>query len=226
MKIIITGATGFVGREVVVQAIENPRISYIIVLTRRNIDETLSQSPKVEVVFGKVGPKITLCLCQVEGLTPAGVPRCLGGKVEDFPDLQTARTVGVDFTLAAANALVRGVCPTLPPEQRLRFVFCSGNGAEWHQDRKLWLFSDTRKLKGAAEQGLLDMANTHPDVFEVIVIRPGGVVRDESIFLGKIASLMTPVVIVTRLAKALVRFCIDPPPEKVVENQQILDLGS
>ncbi|KAH0845743.1 putative nucleoside-diphosphate-sugar epimerase [Fonsecaea pedrosoi] len=225
MKIIITGATGFVGREVVVQAIENPRISYIIVLTRRNIDETLSQSPKVQVIRHKDFLSYpTDLLQQLYGVQ--GCIWCLGGKVEDFPDLQTARTVGVDFTLAAANALVRGVCPTLPPEQRLRFVFCSGNGAEWHQDRKLWLFSDTRKLKGAAEQGLLDMANTHPDVFEVIVIRPGGVVRDESIFLGKIASLMTPVVIVTRLAKALVRFCIDPPPEKVVENQQILDLGS
>lgn len=47
----MTGATGFVGREAVAQCIANPEISSILVLTRRNIDETLSQSSKVHVIL-------------------------------------------------------------------------------------------------------------------------------------------------------------------------------
>ncbi|EXJ73591.1 uncharacterized protein A1O5_03353 [Cladophialophora psammophila CBS 110553] len=142
MKIIIAGATGFVGKEVVVQSIENSRISSIIVLTRRHIDKILSQHPK----------------------GAQGCVWCLGGKVEDFPDLETARKVGVNFTLTAAHAFVKGICPSLQPGQRFRFVFCSGNGAEWGQDKRLWVFSDTRKLKEAAERGLLDIAEDNRDV--------------------------------------------------------------
>ena len=75
--------------------------------------------------------------------------RCLGGKVDDFPNLEAARKVGIDFTLAAANAFVKGICPTLQQQQtqKFRFVFCGGKGAEWDQEKKLWVFNDSRKLK-------------------------------------------------------------------------------
>jgi nucleoside-diphosphate-sugar epimerase len=51
MKVIVTGATGFVGKQVVSQCIDNPEISSILVLTRRNIDQNLSQSSKVRVIL-------------------------------------------------------------------------------------------------------------------------------------------------------------------------------
>src|ERR1700743_1906429 len=53
MKIIVTGATGFVGNKVVAECIANPAVSSVIVLTRRNIDETLSQNPKVQVILNQ-----------------------------------------------------------------------------------------------------------------------------------------------------------------------------
>ncbi|OAP65343.1 hypothetical protein AYL99_01315 [Fonsecaea erecta] len=226
MKIIITGATGFVGKEVVAQAIQNPGISSIIVLTRRHIDEQQSQSPKVRVILHDDFQSYPASLLeQLQGAQ--GCVWCLGGKVEDFPDFQTARKVGVDFTLAAADAFVKTICPNLAPQgHRFRFVFCSGMGAEWDQDKKLWLFSDTRKLKGEVERGLLDLAMANPDVFEAIVLRPGGIVPDDSVLFRKFVSFMTPVVPVTQLAKALVRCCISPPPEQVVEHGDILQLGS
>jgi uncharacterized protein YbjT (DUF2867 family) len=51
MKVIVTGATGFVGREAVAQCIADPTISEVIVLTRREIDASVSHSPKVQVIF-------------------------------------------------------------------------------------------------------------------------------------------------------------------------------
>jgi hypothetical protein len=153
--------------------------------------------------------------------------RCLGGKVEDFPNLETASKVGVAFPLAAANAFVEGICPSLKQAgEKFRFVFCSGRGAEWDQDKKLWVFADTRRLKGAAERGLLDIAAANPDVFEAVVLRPGGVTPDASVLLTQIAGLVTPVVPVSLLAKALVRACVHPPKEKVVENDGIVKLAA
>jgi len=50
MKIIITGASGFIGQEVLQQCIDNPAITSIIVLSRRSLSIT---NPKLMVVILK-----------------------------------------------------------------------------------------------------------------------------------------------------------------------------
>ena len=52
------------------------------------------------------------------------------------------------MTLAAAKAFVTTLAPKLAGrERKFRFVFCSGMGAEWDQDKSLMFLSDTRKIK-------------------------------------------------------------------------------
>lgn len=51
MKVIVTGATGFVGKEVVAQCIQNTAITSVLVLTRRDIEKNLSSDPKVHVIL-------------------------------------------------------------------------------------------------------------------------------------------------------------------------------
>jgi uncharacterized protein YbjT (DUF2867 family) len=51
MKVVVTGATGFVGREVLAQCIAHHRISNVIVLSRRAIDDNLSKNPKIQVII-------------------------------------------------------------------------------------------------------------------------------------------------------------------------------
>lgn len=146
--------------------------------------------------------------------------------MEDFPNVDAARKVGVDFTLAAANAFAIDLAPAVPRGQKFRFVYCSGKGAEWEQQKNLWVFSDTRKLKGAAERGLLDIADSNPQSFVAVLLRPGGVLPDGSEVVRTVASLVTPVVSVSQLAIALVRACIQPPAETVIQNPRIIELGS
>lgn len=50
MKVVITGATGFIGHEVLKQCIEHPRVTSIVVLSRRHPPRPV-ESPKVEVVI-------------------------------------------------------------------------------------------------------------------------------------------------------------------------------
>ncbi|KAJ9642086.1 hypothetical protein H2204_002455 [Knufia peltigerae] len=227
MKVIVTGATGFIGKQVVVQCIQNPTITSVIVLTRREIDKNLSSDPKVQVIIHQDFETYPQeLLHQLQG--SQGCIWCLGGKVGDFPDLETARKVGVDYTLAAANAFVKGVCPGFQSQsQKFQFVFCSGDGAEWDQDKSLWMFSDTRKIKGSVERGLLDIAEANPNVFAATMLRPGGVIPDDKEVLGTIGGLMMiPVVKVSQLAKALVRVCVEPPDARVVPNKEIRRLGA
>ena len=51
MKIILTGSTGGIGSEVLRQCLNNPKITSIIVLSRRDIPEDLSRNSKVKVII-------------------------------------------------------------------------------------------------------------------------------------------------------------------------------
>ena len=53
MKVIVTGATGFVRSEVVRKCIDRAGITSVIALGRRAVDEELSKNEKVHVVLNE-----------------------------------------------------------------------------------------------------------------------------------------------------------------------------
>ena len=71
MKIIITGATGFVGGEVARQAIADPKISHAFVLTRKPLPDEFSKNEKVTVIehkdFSSYPPELLEQLTGAEG---------------------------------------------------------------------------------------------------------------------------------------------------------------
>lgn len=75
--------------------------------------------------------------------------RAVGGKIDDFPDIATARHVGIDFTIAAAKAILTDMSLTtsIPDHRKFKFIYCSGWGAEWDQDVKLYVEQENRRLK-------------------------------------------------------------------------------
>lgn len=52
MKVILTGATGYIGSGVLEQCLKNPEITSIIVLSRKELPEKLNH-PKIKVVIVK-----------------------------------------------------------------------------------------------------------------------------------------------------------------------------
>ena len=51
MKIILAGSTGFIGREVLTQCLQNPSITSITALSRRELPPSASDNAKVKVVI-------------------------------------------------------------------------------------------------------------------------------------------------------------------------------
>jgi uncharacterized protein YbjT (DUF2867 family) len=140
MKIIITGATGMAGAEVVRQAIADESIKEIIALVRRPMEIT---HPKITTVihndflnYDAVKDYFKDCDACIW---------CLG-----ISQLQvTKQQYGVityDYTIAAAIAM-------LAVNSDMHFVFLSGNGADRTEKSKV-LFA---RLKGKTENTLLSL---------------------------------------------------------------------
>jgi thioester reductase-like protein len=53
MKFILTGCTGFIGREALYQCLQYPSITSVVALTRRKLPETLAINPKLKEVIMK-----------------------------------------------------------------------------------------------------------------------------------------------------------------------------
>lgn len=51
MKVIVTGATGLVGKEIVRQCLADPRITKLVILTRRAVSMDVESHPKTDIVM-------------------------------------------------------------------------------------------------------------------------------------------------------------------------------
>ncbi|KAI1328113.1 hypothetical protein F5Y16DRAFT_165947 [Xylariaceae sp. FL0255] len=224
MKIIIAGATGFVGSEVVRQAIANDKIAQAFVLTRKPLADDLTKSDKVKVItiedFSVPFPQNVL-----DDL--AGAEACIwaiGGRAPQFPDVETARKVSVDYTVNAARAFLAALPTHLPAGQKFRFMFCSGQFAEWDDNKKLYMLSDTRHIKGQVERGLCEIADGAKDKFEVIIGRPGGILKTGGNALTKAAARALGFIDVDHLARDFIKLATEGHTSRIIEASELVKM--
>jgi len=137
MKIILTGATGTAGSEVLRQALADPDVTDVLVLSRRPLDIT---DPKLRVAvvknfldYSEVGPQFTgygACLWCL-GISQTEVSK------EDY------ETITYGYALAAAQAMK-------DLGEGFRFCFLSGRGADSNEKSSI-LFA---RVKGKTENSL------------------------------------------------------------------------
>lgn len=154
MKIILAGATGFIGSEVLTQCLRNPAIDSIVVLSRRPLSDTISaDASKVEVIVMKdfkVYPDEVVK--QMEGADACiwylhllrfrhACTKILSrsmGTTEAIPELE------IEYPLAFARAFA----PTLAGQGKpFRYMHTSGVLAERDQSKSLLFLSEGRRTK-------------------------------------------------------------------------------
>ncbi|CAK3831012.1 Hypothetical predicted protein [Lecanosticta acicola] len=250
MKIILIGSTGFIGTEILTQAIAHNYISHIYILTRRPLtDPRFSQTKKVTQLLHEDFEAYPASL--LARLREENVEACIWslgrGKLSSFQDLDEARRVNVNFACEAAEAFAKSLgsgmqpyegYPQSPPKVGVgrfpfRFVYVSCWGAEQDQFRKLWAWSESRKIKGAAEKALFAIADGSEEkgegahrCFEVIALRPGGVLKSGG---DSVSTLLTeavvPSIAVDRLARAAIKAAFDGTGvegKRILENKDCL----
>ncbi|KAJ0419677.1 hypothetical protein BJY00DRAFT_313826 [Aspergillus carlsbadensis] len=243
MKIIIAGATGYIGHELLMQSLAHPSITSVIALSRRDLNINNSKLRVVRMkdadFLSYADPKITDEL--------KGAAACLwavGVRPSQARDEGSARRVCVEFTAAAAGAFQRAYLdegPVLdagaeggdaaatasksegrPP---FRFVYISGAGVERDQSRSLWYMGNFRRMRGDAENVLFAHAEANPGVFEAYAMRPGLVPSLDGTIRDRIWSLF-PSARKDLLVKAMIDIALRGHKDNTISNQAICEWGN
>jgi hypothetical protein len=242
MKILLCGATGYIGTETLAQCIKHNYIQHIYCLTRHPLDEKYSTHPKVTQFihedFSQYPEHLLdkLSAYKIEGCIWAlGAPR-----MADFKSKDEAERVGIHYPITAATAfagrLATKLDPNAPPNRQkfpFRFIFISGWGAEQNQFASLWMWADSRKIKGAAEKGIFDVADNSEEIggkrcFEAIALRAGGVIAGGDAGITIFTEAVAPYIAVDRLAKCAIKMALEGtgyPDKRILENKECLGDG-
>lgn len=121
--------------------------------------------------------------------------------------------------------------PSLPDGKKFRFIFCSGMLAEWDQDRRLFFLNDSRKIKGAIEKALSELADGPDDSaaqkgggFELWIARPSGLLGDDAGLHKKIAGPLYGAIGTEQLGRAMIKMAVEGPKERIIENDKLLKM--
>jgi uncharacterized protein YbjT (DUF2867 family) len=212
MKIILFGATGTAGSEVVRQTLADPEIEQVFVVVRNSFE---IRNPKVKIIVHSNFLDFS-ALLPVFQETDACI-WCLGISQSKVSKEQYF-TITYEYVMAAAKALL-----SVNPE--ISFVFLSGQGADSKEKSRI-LFA---RVKGQAENALKSLPFKR-----LYILRPAGIVpvvlpdnlasgkKTEFRILGIIAKLFPWFTISTvQLAQAML-FLVKKRKESVLlENTAI-----
>jgi len=207
VKIILTGATGFVGGEVLRQLLVHAEVTGVTALTRRPLGVT---HPKLTSVihedFAAYSERLLASLAD-----HGGCIWTLGGKASDFDSPTEYERVTHGFTVA----LARGMAP------RAAFSFCylSGMGADPSESGRFPWERMTRHLKGRTERDLAALSAEHPR-FASYAFRPGGILPANGSAL--VQRLLSPwVVRVDVLGAAMIEVAVRGHHRRTIPNGEI-----
>ncbi|KAF3916641.1 hypothetical protein ABW20_dc0104601 [Dactylellina cionopaga] len=174
MKVIITGATGYFGGEVLRQCVASNQITSIIALVRRDLKPEL-QNEKVTSIkvedFGEFSDETLEKMKGAEGTTPnnrAGMT------------MEQLKIVNEVWPTKAAEAFSK-----LPEGKKFRFIYTSGFLVPGPEilDKKLWFAEEFRKGRAYTERNLLDLAKEGK--IEAVITKPAFITNGEPL-LGRL----------------------------------------
>ena len=215
MKIIVTGATGMVGAEVVRQAILDKDISEITCIVRKPME---LNHPKIKTILHQnfldysgledVFKNNDACLW------------CLGISQTQVTKEQYV-VITYDYTIAAANAMVK----TNP---NLTFMFLSGQGADNSEQSKT-IFA---RIKGKTENALLKLPfkklfNVRPAGIKPIHKNPNTALANKIMIpLFPIFEIITPSFVIASdvLAKVMLHITKNGYNKTTIENKELKEI--
>ncbi len=216
IRAIITGATGMVGKGVLLECLQNPVVTDVLVLNRRSLG---MQHPKLKEVVHANFYDLSAVEANLRGYNACYF--CLGTsafrmKEEDY------RRVTFDLTLHVANTLLR-----LNPG--MTFCYVSGQGTDGTGGgRIMWA-----RVKGQTENALLALPFGGAYMFRPGFIQPLDGIQSSTPLYNTIYKVVNPLFPVLRavfpsgvtttraVGKAMIAAVRDGSPKRVLETADI-----
>jgi uncharacterized protein YbjT (DUF2867 family) len=216
MRVLLTGATGLAGSEVLRQCLADPAVSVITVLARRAPAE---RSDKLRFVLCK--DFLDYSAVELAMRDHDACFWCLGVSQGQVGSRAEYERVTHDYAVAAAKVLF-GHNPSLS------FCFLSGQGAD-SREKSVLLYA---RVKGRAENALLAMAERvycfRPGYIRPVVSWPykPWIERAYGAVVGALRPVFPSLVCdADVLGRAMIRAAQSGAPARVIENNAIVALG-
>lgn len=154
-KVIITGATGMVGKGVLLECLDHQEIEKVITIGR---SQTGISHPKLEEIIHKDFGDFSTFANEFKGIDACFF--CLGISAAGLNEDQY-RKITYDFTLTLAKTLLAG-------NPQMTFNYVSGQGTDsTEKGRMMWA-----RVKGKTENDLMNLGFKHSFMFRPGVIIP------------------------------------------------------
>ncbi|KAK2589961.1 hypothetical protein QQS21_012352, partial [Conoideocrella luteorostrata] len=172
--LIVAGSTGFVGTEVIRQAIHHPSITSVVGLARRATPPPEAGSPKASKFKSVVCEDFSNYSDSVKEEL-RGADACIWLLAVTPSSIKTLtldeiRKICQDYTVTGLEALT---ALSKDANKSLRFVYASGSNAQRDQTKKPWVLGDYSLLRGECENRVLDAAKQSNGVLESYILKPG-----------------------------------------------------
>ncbi|KAF4944935.1 hypothetical protein FSARC_14545 [Fusarium sarcochroum] len=238
MKVVIGGATGYLGTEVVRQALRHPLITSVVALARRETQVPKDVDPQI------AQSKFRSLTCSDFKDYPQNVRSAISDAdaciwlIAITPTRSQAysweqvKKVCLEYAISAADT-----CAKLPRDGKhtpLRFLYVSGFNATQDPSKKPWLFGDysvMRPVKGQVEKNVLERAQMSNGRMQACVARPGlidpmnvSVMRQA--FQGFANALISmPRIPIATMAAALLDQILHGFDKEVLSNEDLNEIG-
>ena len=220
-KVIITGASGMVGKGVMLECLDHPQIDEVLAIVRKPLSE---EHPKLRQLIHDDFGDFDSVQDQLKGYDACFA--CMGVSAAGLNEADYTRMT-YDFTMALAQTV-------LANNPKLVFTYVSGEGTDSSEaGRSMWA-----RVKGKTENDLLQLG------FErAVMFRPGAIiplrgiksrtkmyqfVYDYFMWFVKLVKLLAPksVVNTTQIGQAMITVMFKGSPKSVVRPTDIIELSS
>jgi hypothetical protein len=221
IRVIITGSTGMVGKGVLLECLDNPAVSQILVINRHTLN---IQHPKLKEVITNNFYDLSSIEQELKGYDACYF--CLGVsafrmKEEDY------HHITYDLTISVAQTLLR-----LNPG--LVFCYISGQGTDSSEKGKtMWA-----RVKGKTENALLAMPFKAAYMFRPGYIHPMRGVKSRTALYNALYAVMKPLYPVLKrlfpnstttnqaIGKAMIAVVQDPIQKQILNSPDINQLAN
>ena len=221
MKIIITGATGMVGKGVLLESLDDPQVKQVLCIGRRSLN--MKHEKLLELIHPDFS-NFESVRDQLEGYDAAFL--CMGVSSAGMSESDYAHLT-YDLTMALVNVLYE-----IKTDMTITYV--SGQGTDSSEKgRVMWA-----RVKGRTENAILQKGFKGAYMFRPGVIIPLRGIRsstklyqffyDYFMWMIKLFKMIFPrsIVNTTQLGKAMIQVSLDGYEKSIIDPPDILKLGS